>query len=562
MPGDDAAAAAKPAAAAPNAAAPAGSSVAAAATAAAAAPESPRAAAAEARAERRSRRQLRMLVPMLLAALLQYSPSARERASDALEALLVGAGVKTPELPSGPPAEVAHAAHACALCNASSSSSSSAPLRPEELLACAAGAARHARGATRVAIVQHIPAADVPWAAPAAANNALYAATHGYAYRLALAPPSSAKRHPSWAKVALLRQYIDASDEFDALLWLEPYVVLTKHARSLDFMLSSRLGDAHKDVVTFEADARGGGGGAAAAAAVADTSALLVRRTPWARAFLTKWWRASSRLRAAEAFAGGHRLDVTDTLALDALWRADADGVQARGVLLRRSALAAGAPVWAHEPGFALLLGGGDESAAAAGVLSRVTRAALRAACGAAPRLDKAALRRAVARAHEVTVARGGDADADAVAAAHHALGRMAAANGEWGAAVPALRAAAAAWPRRGDVHSALGAALSALRQHDDAVAAFRVAVEVERTNADAHARLAAALLAAQQPRAAAVAASASLALQPGHAAGTAVRCWALRQVGDAAHAAEADALCAQAAAHKKAHPHSSFGGM
>jgi tetratricopeptide (TPR) repeat protein len=555
MLGGDAAAAAKPAAAAPAAAAPAGSSVAA---AAANAPESPRAAAAEARAERRSRRQLRMLFPMLLAALLQYSPSARERVADALDAALAGAGLKTADLPRGPPAELAPAPH-CSLCAASAASPA---LRPEELLACAAGAARHATGATRVAVVQHIPPSDAPWAASAAASNALYAAAHGYAYRLLAAPPSAAKRHPSWAKVALLRQYVDGSEEFDALLWLEPHVLLTKHDRSLEFMLSARLGDAHKDVVAFEAaDPRSGGGGAGAGA-VADTSALLVRRTPWTRAFLTKWWRASSRLRAAEAFAGGAQLDVTDTLALDAMWRADADGVQARGVLLRRRALSAGGPLWAHEPGFALLLDRGDESVAPAGVLARVTRAALRASCGATSRLDKAALRRAVVRAHEVTISRGGDADGDAVAAAQHALGRMAASSGEWGAAASALRAAAALWPRRGDVHSALGAALSALRQHDDAVAAFRVAVEVDRTDADAHARLAAALLAAQQPRAAAVASSAALTLKPGHAAATAVRCWALRQVGDAAHAAEADALCAQAAAHKKAHPDSSFGAV
>jgi Flp pilus assembly protein TadD len=66
--------------------------------------------------------------------------------------------------------------------------------------------------------------------------------------------------------------------------------------------------------------------------------------------------------------------------------------------------------------------------------------------------------------------------------------------------------------------------------------------------DAAAHARLGAALLAAKQPRQAAVAAAAALAIAPEDAAALSVRCIALRQVGDPQHRQEADATCARVA--------------
>ena len=495
--------------------------------------ESPRSAA---RRERRDRRRLRLLLPTLLAFLLQASPRGRDVATDWVDAALVALHLREPEVPPGPPAEAAF--EACSVCQTSSAS----------LLRCAAGAARDpAPGRPPVALVMRAPPDAAPWTAVSVALAALYAQRHGYALRVPTEadPP---QRHASWAKVALLRRYLQPGSGFEAVFYLEPSVLLIGHDTSLDFMLTAELSPGvPKELVAFEADAAD-----AKAGAVADTAALLVRATPFMRRLLMRWWRAAGRLRAAEALAAGSPggFKVTDVLALDAMWRSTATGIAARSVLLPRRQLTAGAPLWARPPGWALDLAAEGEfagvGAAAEALRWRVARAALKAACGEAPRLDAAALRRTVQRAHNATVER--NADADEVAAAQHALGRIAAANQEWGPAVQALRAAAAAWPHRADVAGALGSALSGSGEHAEAVIAFRTAVALAPRDAPAHSRLAAALLAAALPRQAAVAAAAALTLAPEDAAALSVRCIALRQVGDPEHAAEADAACARVA--------------
>jgi len=502
-----------------------------------AAPESPRSAL---RRERRDRRRLRLLLPMLLAAVLQASPRGRDVATDWTEAALVALRLRAPEVPPGLPVEAAFDSD-CSVCDAQGTAS---------LLACAAGLARQpapAAGAPRVALVVRAPEDAAPWTAMSVALAALYAKRHGYALRVPT-EPDPPQRHASWAKVGLLRRYLQPGSGFDAVLYLEPSIILVGHDRPLDFMLGAELTPGvPKELVAFEADAAD-----AAAGAVADTAAVLTRGSRWSRRLLARWWRAAARLRAAEALGAGAPggFVVTDVLALDAMWRSAGTGVGAKALLLPRRDLTAGAPLWARTPGWALDLAAEGEGAglgaAAEALRWRVAKAALKAACGAAPRLDTAALRRAVERAHNATVER--DGDEQEVAAAQHALGRIAAAHGEFTRAVPLLRAAAAAWPRRADVAGALGGALSGAGRHDEAVAPFRAAAELTPRDAAAHARLGAALLAAKQPRQAAVAAAAALAIAPEDAAALSVRCIALRQVGDPQHRQEADATCARVA--------------
>jgi hypothetical protein len=143
------------------------------------------------------------------------------------------------------------------------------------------------------------------YAAPAALNNALWAAARGYAFvvygDVAVQPVQYDARY---GKVHLVRQLL-AREGLDWVLWIDADAVVVHHAWD-----AVALGASHPRAhllacaeANLETNTR------------INSGTLLARASPWARAFFDAWW---AHPEAA--------LGAPDQWTFDALWRDDALG--------------------------------------------------------------------------------------------------------------------------------------------------------------------------------------------------------------------------------------------
>lgn len=187
-------------------------------------------------------------------------------------------------------------------------------------------------------------------------------------------------------------------------------------------------------------------------ASSADIHPAQVRNTEWSRRFVRRWWGGSGQARELPAIARAAGLPdvptITENMALDAMWTANAMGLQARGALFPAAELAPSPPFWraaTHgknpKPTLGVSLAGETPA-----VRRAVIRSALRAACNATAGAAAAAAappqlgpewRREAAREAYAAVAADVKRSDKQRSAAHYELGMMAEAAGDVRAAAP-----------------------------------------------------------------------------------------------------------------------------
>ena len=175
------------------------------------------------------------------------------------------------------------------------------------LLACTnATVAKH--GASVVVLTQVVGAGVASYAAPAALINAIWAERHGYTFQVAGAAGDQPATYDSrYGKVSLLRAAMDELLSQNAaprwLLWLDADAVIVNPEWRID-AVTAAVGDDIHFIACAEANMETN--------TRMNSGTMLLRVSPWTRAFLHAWWTHSD--------AG---IGAPDQWTFDTLWAAN-----------------------------------------------------------------------------------------------------------------------------------------------------------------------------------------------------------------------------------------------
>ena len=184
-----------------------------------------------------------------------------------------------------------------------------------DLLRCANATAPFT-GASRVAVVTQATASVEGYARYAAALNAAYAAHHGYSFTVFGDDPNLMPKgyEYRYGKVPLLLRLMNANRKVGLFLWIDADAVVLDHS----FEVVARLANRHpgKDIVGCRE-------ALLATNNVINSGTLLLRNTPWTRAFLQAWMTQPDA-----------RIGAPDQHTFDMLWETNHMGVREKTALL------------------------------------------------------------------------------------------------------------------------------------------------------------------------------------------------------------------------------------
>jgi len=115
--------------------------------------------------------------------------------------------------------------------------------------------------------------------------NEAYARRHGYAFKHFVAESPDVK--PTWQKVAKLRELLD---QYRVVMWMDSDAAFNDHATSLDRWIQNP-----SDLIGCSDHPNG--------PYAINCGVVIVKSTPWAKAFLETWWDMRTLPRYAEEWA-------------------------------------------------------------------------------------------------------------------------------------------------------------------------------------------------------------------------------------------------------------------